>query len=120
MSKRRKLADQALSVESQMDRFNLIILVALSVLCIAIPARADTNETATNVANCRANLNNCRSSIGMAVAMGSWCAPQDMTTPTDAEVEQVLSWLEAHPQVSPDNWEAATDAAFDALYPCGK
>ncbi|MDE2134655.1 MAG: hypothetical protein KGJ49_08650 [Alphaproteobacteria bacterium] len=104
-----------------MDRFIFAALAALGALCFAVPVKADSNDTANMIAQCRVNLINCRNSIGLAVLTGGdWCAPKDMVMPTDAEVEGVLSWLEANPQVHPDDWEAASDAALEALYPCSK
>lgn len=102
-----------------MVRFRFISAAMLGALCLAVSANADDNDTAQTVAQCRANLNNCRDSIGLAVVLGGdWCAPKDMVMPTDAEVEGVLSWLEAHPQVHPDDWAAASEAALEAIYPC--
>ncbi len=105
-----------------MDRFIFAAVAALGALCFAVPVKADSNDTAQSVAQCRANLNSCRNDIGLAVLLydDDICAPKDMTVPTDTEVEGVLSWLEAHPQVHPDDWEAASLAALEALYPCSK
>lgn len=102
-----------------MYRLGLAASATLALLLFAIPANADSNDTANTIAQCRVNLEGCRNSIGLAVVLGGdWCAPDDMVRPSDAEVEGVLSWLEAHPQVSPDDWASATDAALEALYPC--
>ena len=49
-----------------------------------------------------------------------FCAPKDMVVPSDAEIDGVLSWLESHPQVHPDDWDAASEATLEALYPCSK
>lgn len=102
-----------------MYKIVLATLATLGLLCFAIPAKADSIATANRIAQCRVNLEPCRSSIGLAVVLGGdFCAPDDMAYPSDAEVQTVISWLEAHPQVSPDDWVAASDAALEALYPC--
>jgi hypothetical protein len=96
-----------------------ISATVLGALCLAVPASADSNNTAQTVAQCRANLDSCRYSIGrMVVLRPDLCTPNDMAAPTDAEVKGILSWLEAHPQVHPDDWTAASDAALEAMYPC--
>ncbi len=103
-----------------MTRF-MAALAALVALCFTAPAQSEPNETAQTVAQCRANHDSCRESIGLAVVLGGkWCAPEDMVVPTDAELDAVLTWLEAHPQVEPDDWEAASSDALEALYPCPK
>ena len=96
-----------------------ISATVLGALCLAAPASADNKNTAQTVAQCRANLNSCRYDIGMTVVIfDNLCTPNDMADPTDAEVKGILSWLEAHPQVHPDDWDAASEAALEAMYPC--
>jgi hypothetical protein len=88
----------------------------------SVSANASTGETANIVAQCRVNSAPCKQSVGLGVVLGvtGKCAPKDMVLPTDAEIQGVLSWLEQHPQVHPDDFAAASNAAVDALYPCSK
>lgn len=97
-----------------MARF--ISATVLSALCLAAPASAENKNTAQIVAQCRANLNSCRDDIAMTAIAFDNCTPDEQ--PTDAEVGGILSWLEAHPQVHPDDWGAASEAALEAMYPC--
>ena len=99
-----------------MDRYFLAAAVVIGALSFVVPASADNLATADKVAQCRTDLDSCRYSIAL-VALGVKCAPTD-EDPSDAEVEGVLSWLEAHPQIHPDDWAAASEAALQALYPC--
>jgi hypothetical protein len=97
-------------------------ICAATLFFVSGPVRADDddNTTATYVRHCRANIADCKADIGMAVVVGggNWCAPEQMEMPTDAEADTVVSWLEAHPDVQPGDFVAATDAALTALYPC--
>jgi hypothetical protein len=97
-----------------------ISAAVLGALCLAVPASAVSKNTAQTVAQCRVNLDSCRNDIGMSVVAFEplLCTPNDMPPPTDAEVKGILSWLEAHPQVHPDDWDAALEAALEAIYPC--
>lgn len=80
----------------------------------------DDYTTAQFIADCSTAPHSCQGSIGMGVVMGlaGPCVPKSMEIPSDVQVLQVIDWLKAHPDVHPDDWAAAVDAALAALYPC--
>lgn len=80
----------------------------------------DDYTTATFIAQCSAAPHSCQGSIGMGVVMGlsGPCVPQSMELASDAQILQVIGWLKAHPDVHPNDWADAVDAALAALYPC--
>jgi hypothetical protein len=80
-------------------------------------------DTAKTIAECRAGDDSqCKFIIGFAVVTGlaGKCAPREMEAPNDLQVQIVLSWLEQHPQVEPNDFAAASNVALDTLYPCPK
>ena len=109
-----------------MDRIGFTALAVLTAFCFTLPAYAaddsdESYDTATIVAQCRTDHDVCRESIGFGVVVWSgnaFCAPKDMQIPTDVEVDGVLSWLEAHPQVHPESFGEASNVALESLYPC--
>ena len=107
-------------ISEAMKERTLLAFVAMGGLALPVPAHADPGETAQTVARCRVDATECKQSIGMGVVLGDAgkCPPNDMVMPTDAEIKAILSWLEQHPRVEPDDFVAASNAAIDALYPC--
>lgn len=95
--------------------------LAIGFICLSPSAKADDdNTTGSFIAECSAAPHSCQASIGMGVAMGlaGPCVPESMEVPSDAQILQVIDWLKAHPDVHPDDWGDAVDAALAALYPC--
>jgi hypothetical protein len=105
-----------------MKKLICVLLGLIVGLGSSVSANADPGETAQMVAQCRLNSSPCKESVGLGVVMGLFgrCAPKDMVMPTEAEIQAILSWLEQHPQVYPDDFSDASSAAVDALYPCRK
>jgi hypothetical protein len=103
-----------------------LVATALAIGFVAFfsSAKADDDDmtTAQFVAQCSADPHSCQMSVGMGVVMGlsGSCVPDSMDAPSDAQILQVIDWLKAHPDVHPDDWAAADDAAIQALYPCAK
>lgn len=97
-------------------------LVIAMTLVWAPAAQADDGDytTAQLIAHCSANPHSCQMQIGMGIVMGlsGRCAPHSMLVPSDEQVLQVINWLRAHPDVHPDDWAAAVNAALAAIYPC--
>jgi hypothetical protein len=99
-----------------------VVAVTLGRAPAAKAADDDHETTASYIAICSASLHSCQESIGMGVVFGlsGQCVPDSMELPSDAQIRQVIDWLKAHPNVHPEDWEPAVDAAITALYPCAK
>ncbi|HSM96392.1 MAG TPA: hypothetical protein VLT91_10130 [Rhizomicrobium sp.] len=106
----------------------MLIRLALAVAALAVglivlfpAARADDDDTTAQfIATCSVDPHSCQGSIGVGVVMGlsGPCVPQSLALASDAQILQVVDWLKAHPDVHPDDWADAVDAALEALYPC--
>jgi hypothetical protein len=106
-----------------MQSWKMFASFVMAVAIWEVPsAKADDSTTASYVARCSANLHSCQGSIGDGIVMGmsGACAPTSMLMASDEQILQVMDWLKAHPDVHPDDWSDAVDAAVDALYPCPK
>lgn len=104
-----------------MHAWKLFAGLVMVVMVGAPPAaKADDDTTASYIAECSADPHSCQASIGMGVVMGlsGGCVPDSMQVPSDDQVLQVIDWLKAHPDVHPDDWAEAVDAALAAMYPC--
>jgi hypothetical protein len=89
----------------------------------AAPASAKFPTTKEFIANCGTDIDYCRQIIGRIIDVSGdngslYCAPADMTQPTDEEVEGVVGWLKSHPNVELGDTVLAIGVALRNLYPC--
>lgn len=102
--------------------WNAGFVIAMVIAC-APAAKADDDDdmtTAQLIEMCSADPHSCQMEIGAGVVMGlaGACVPQSMEVPSDDQIMQVIDWLKAHPDVSPDDWSEAVNTAEATMYPC--
>ena len=90
-----------------------------ALVCLGAPARAQSLSVGDLIADCKAGVGPCADdfmSSDIALSMlPDACAPQDILLVQD----EILAWIERHPDEQTLDASTAAADAVDALWPCG-